>query len=45
MKELDLLVGLWAKKNILFFDTENCLKFENSILSIETIDLYNLIIK
>eukprot|EP01017_Pseudomicrothorax_dubius_P036331 TRINITY_DN5195_c0_g1_i2.p1 TRINITY_DN5195_c0_g1~~TRINITY_DN5195_c0_g1_i2.p1 ORF type:complete len:138 (+),score=26.82 TRINITY_DN5195_c0_g1_i2:100-513(+) len=45
MLELDLLVGTWAKKNIEGFSLEECRKYEEDVLAIETPDLYKYLVE
>ena len=42
MLELDLLIGKFAKNNFQKLTEKDCEIYEKEILSMETVDLYNL---
>lgn len=44
MLELDLVVGTWAKGNVKKLSMEECRRYDEEVLSIETPDLYRVII-
>jgi succinate dehydrogenase flavin-adding protein (antitoxin of CptAB toxin-antitoxin module) len=45
MKELDISLGGWAKKNAHTLSYEDCQQFESEVLDHETPDLFYLVLK
>lgn len=43
MRELDKIVGDWAEKHVESMSVEHCQQFEEEVLSLESVDLYEFL--
>lgn len=44
MKELDLVVGSWAKKYAKELNLDQCIRFHNQVLEKETPELFQIVL-